>query len=228
MGKLKDPLTGKWWFDLTSELTADEAKLERLRHAIAFDTPATEYISHGSGWTVASGTAPTMKTVTTTIGDNTTLSIVDARGNAFVDEDTFASGQSLTFTAAADTGYTLSTFTVASVDKKSTNPYTAAITDDTAVVTAATANTYAYTATTNELGTIVMLDDEEGTVSAGSTAVTHFEEYSITITPTDAETSVVTLTNGGAAVALTDTEGVYTATFTCVGAVVATIAAVEE
>jgi hypothetical protein len=83
--------------------------------------------------------------------------------------------------------------------------------------TAATISTYAYTATTNDLGTIVMLNDEEEAVTAGATAVTHFEEYSITITPTDATTSVVTVTNNGAAVELTDTEGVYTATIACVG-----------
>ena len=223
MGKLQDPLTGIWWFDRTQEVVAAEAAYEKLRHARAFDSPLTEYISSGPGWSLYSGTAPTMRKLTLTQGDHTTLTVTDSRGNAYASEESAVNGEVLTHTATADTGYTLSVFTVGGVDKLSANPFSAAIGADLADETAATVKTYAYTATDNSLGTIALVDSESTPVSAGATAVTHFEEYSITITPTDADAVTVTVTNGGVAVALVEDKGVYTATFTCTGAIVAEI-----
>lgn len=226
MGKLIDPLTGIWWFDRTNEITAAEAAKEKLRHARAFDVPLTEYISAGSSWSLYNGTAPIMRTLTLTQGAHTTLTATDSRGNTYATGEAVVDGEAVTHEAVAHTGCTITTFTVGGVDKKSTNPFTAAIGGNLTVESAATVNTYAYTETEGGLGTIVLIDADEQTVSAGSAAVTHFAEYTLTVTPTDIDAVAVTVTNGGVAVPLTKGEAAYTATITCAGILTAKIEAI--
>jgi len=129
-----------FWFDTTLQLASDAEIVEqKTAKAAALDAPYDVYISNGTSWIkISDGTTLAYFTLTLTIGDNTTLTVVDSESNAYSDGSRVKSGATLTITAAADAGYTLSTYTVGGVDKTSDNPTTHTMSANLAIVTAAT------------------------------------------------------------------------------------------
>ena len=128
------------WFDSTAQLANDvEVVTAKTMKAAALDAANVKYISDGEDWfKMADGTKIGYYIMTVTLGDNTSITIADAAGNSYGNGSRILAGTSLTITAAADEGYTLSTYTVDTVDKLLSNPTTHVMNAACAIVTAAT------------------------------------------------------------------------------------------
>lgn len=131
-----------WYFNQKAQLASDNEILPQITEiAAAFDALGTYWITNGISWLdLSDGTPLAYYTIGITQGAHTTLTITDAGGNVYTKGMRVLSGATLTITAAATTGYTLSTYTVNTVDKKSSNPTTHVVAADVAIVTAATAS----------------------------------------------------------------------------------------
>lgn len=126
--------------DLTADIARDmEIVKQKTSKAIALDAVNVAYISNGTDWkNFASNAVISYYVITLTIGDNTTLKVVDAAGIEYVSGSRIAPGTVLTITAAADEGYDLTTYTVATVDKTADNPTEHTMSASMTVVTEAT------------------------------------------------------------------------------------------
>jgi hypothetical protein len=102
----------------------------------ASSSPATFVVPVGGDVFIESSASIQMFELTLTVGENTTLTVVDASDNEYADGDMIPYGTELTVTAAAADGFTLSTFTINTVAKTSPASHTA--TDAVTIVTAAT------------------------------------------------------------------------------------------
>lgn len=106
--------------------------------ASAMPSWGTIYKSNGTAWYKSDGTVLAYYTIGITLGNNTSVAIVDSDGNAYVSGDRVLSGAVLTITAAADGGYDLTTYTVNTVNKTADNPTKHTVGANVAIVTAAT------------------------------------------------------------------------------------------
>jgi hypothetical protein len=130
-----------YWFDTTAQIAADASICTEFKTAKAasLTAPETIYIANGTSWiSMTDHSTLAYFTLTLTVGANTTVTVVDAEDNAYVNGSRVQSGATLTITAAADDGFTLSTFTVGGVDKTASNPDTHTMSADLTVVTEAT------------------------------------------------------------------------------------------
>jgi hypothetical protein len=130
------------WFDTTAQLASDSSICTEFitAKAAALDAPSVVYISNGTAWIkISDGSTLAYYTISITLGANTTVTIVDAAANVYTNGMRVQSGATLTITAAADTDYTLSTYTVNTVDKTGDNPTTHVVSANVVIVTAATA-----------------------------------------------------------------------------------------
>ena len=158
-----DTIQNVYWVDTTKEIAIDmEYVQQKTAIAIAYDALTVAYISDGVNWkNLATSANVPYFTLSTTIGENSTLTVVDANGRALFSGDRIEPGAVLTITADDATGYTLSTFTVNTVDKTSGNPDEHTVAADVAIVTAATINTYKVQITQGANTAVEVLDAEE-------------------------------------------------------------------
>ena len=126
-----------YWFDSLLQLAADASVCTEFKtaKAVAFDDTENAYVSNGTAWIKMSDHSTlAYYTITVTLGANTTVTIVDSDGNAYIDGGRVKNGATLTITAAAADGYTLSTYTVNTVDKTADNPTTHAVSSANVVI----------------------------------------------------------------------------------------------
>lgn len=103
-----------------------------------------------------------------TVDENTTVTVVDSEENEYEDGDTVAYGTELTITAAGNTGYTVATFTVNTVDKTESNPDTHSVTGDVTIAATSALNTYTLTLTQGANTTLTVLDGETPVTTGAS------------------------------------------------------------
>jgi hypothetical protein len=135
-----NPYDKIYWFDTTAQLASDAVIVKsKTAKAATLDAPFDVYISNGTSWIkIADGSTLAYYILTLNQGENTTITVVDSKGNVYTNGSRVQAGATLTITAAADDGYNLSVYTVGGVDKTGDNPTTHIMSADVTVVTEAT------------------------------------------------------------------------------------------
>jgi len=130
-----------FWANTTNDIAIDMTSVkQRTAKAIALNATTVVYVSNGTDWiNMTTSTAIPYYVLTLTIGAHTRVSVIDSLGNVYTNGSRVYVGATLTITATADAGYTLTTYTVNEVDKTASNPTTHTMSLATTVVTAATA-----------------------------------------------------------------------------------------
>ncbi len=149
----------------------------------ADDSPVTYVVGVGSNVHIATSSTAVLYDLTATVGEHTTLTIVDAAGKSYAPGGKVPHDAVLTITAAAEKGYDLTTFTVNTVDKTSGNPDSHTVSGDVAIVTAATIKSYTLTLMQGEHTTLTVLDGDTPVTTGAS--VEHGTVLSVTAAADD-------------------------------------------
>lgn len=173
-----------FWATTTKEIKIDQELVKmRTAKAAALDAVNVFYISDGTDWiNLSDNQEIEYFKISTTIGANTTLAIVDATGRKLYHGDRVEVGAVLTITAGLtdSENYNLTTFTVDTATK--TSPATATVAADVAIVTAATGDAYKLLLTQGANSTITVKDAAETTYTHNAD-ITYGTELTVTAAP---------------------------------------------